>query len=357
MNTSNLKKYIIGEYEFFEGPYGKRVITYADYTASGKTVSFIENYVIELERNYANTHTKDSHLGETSTNLYKQSKSIIRQCINASSNNSIIFVGTGTTGALEKLSMILGIYRSPATKNNIDAVNSKFTRSSYTKEKLLQEQDLEIDKRKPVVFISSYEHHSNELLWKEGFAEVVKISLNQEGLFDLEDLKSKLLEPCYKNRIKIGSFSAASNVTGIKTPTYEIAKIMHRHNGYAFFDFAASAPYVEIDMNKSTTEYFDGICLSPHKFLGGPGSSGLLVINNRIYNSDLAPTCAGGGTVDYVNSNVYDFTKNIEEREEAGTPGLLQAIKAALAFQLKDKVGIRNINAIEEKLIANALTA
>jgi selenocysteine lyase/cysteine desulfurase len=208
---------------------------------------------------------------------------------------------------------------------------------------------------KPVVFIGPYEHHSNEVMWREGLCEVVTTSLTSDGYFDLEDLEKKVSDPRYAKRRKIGSFSAASNVSGIKSPIYEIARIMHENGGIACLDFAAAAPYVKIDMNKDSQSFIDAICISPHKFAGGPGSSGILVINNRLYNSALSPTCAGGGTVDYVNSLVADYVNDIETREKAGTPGILQTIKAALAIDLKDAIGIEKIEEKELHYITRAL--
>jgi selenocysteine lyase/cysteine desulfurase len=178
---------------------------------------------------------------------------------------------------------------------------------------------------------------------------VVEIKLNKEGYLDLNDLKEKLNDKRYKDRVKIGSFSAASNVTGIKTDVYEVGKILHENNALACFDYAASAPYVEIDMNKSDKEYIDAVFFSPHKFIGGPGSPGVLVVNGRLYNRDLAPTVAGGGTVDYVSEFGHDFYKNPEDREKAGTPAIIQAIKASLAIELKREIGTEKIEKIEEK--------
>jgi selenocysteine lyase/cysteine desulfurase len=193
-------------------------------------------------------------------------------------------------------------------------------------------------------------------MWRESVAEVVVIGLTPSGEFDLKDLETKVASPAYKGRLKIGSFSAASNVTGIKSPVYEIAKIMHANGGYACFDFAASGPYVDINMNKDKESYFDAIYLSMHKFIGGPASSGLLVLNSRLYDIYNKPTIAGGGTVDYVSASGYDFSKVVEERERAGTPGILQILRASLALELKDKIGIETIEKIEHEYISHVMT-
>ena len=213
----------------------------------------------------------------------------------------------------------------------------------------------EINRLKPVVFIGPYEHHSNDIMWREAIAEVVAIQLNHKGYIDLKDLKNTVSDPQYKERLKIGSFSAASNITGIKSPVYEIARIMHKYGGLVCFDYAASAPYVKINMNKDSESFFDAIFISPHKFVGGPGSSGILVINERIYDRTLAPTTAGGGTVDFVSRTTVDYSEDIEVRENAGTPGVLQTIKAALVIDLKDAIGIETIASKEREYTTRAL--
>ena len=215
--------------------------------------------------------------------------------------------------------------------------------------------ELEIDRLKPVVFIGPYEHHSNDIMWREAIAEVVTIQLTSDGYIDLKDLESQVSDAKYKKRLKIGSFSAASNVTGLKSPVYEIARIMHKYGGLICFDFAASAPYVKINMNNDSDTFFDAIFISPHKFVGGPGSSGILVFNERVYNLELSPTSAGGGTVDFVSLTTVDYSKDIETREKSGTPGVLQTIKAALAIDLKDAIGIDNIKSKELEYTTRAL--
>lgn len=332
LNVKLLKKEIIGENYFFEGPYGRRLITYADYTASGKTLKFIEKYLIEIQKSYANTHTEDDFTGSYMTRLLHEALDSIKISLNAN-DNYIIPVGSGATGAINKLSQILGVYIPPFTKENV----------SY-----------EIKGSNPVVFVSPYEHHSNELIWRESISDVVKIELTEDGFLDLDDLKKKVGDIKYRDRLKIGSFSAASNVTGVKTDVYEVAKILHENNALACFDFAASGPYVEINMNKDKVSYFDAVYISPHKFIGGPGSSGILAINKKIYNNHIAPTCAGGGTVDYVSDFGYDFVKNVESREMAGTPAILQIIKTALAFKIKDRISTDTIEKIEEDFTRKA---
>jgi len=185
---------------------------------------------------------------------------------------------------------------------------------------------------------------------------VVEVNLDAHGGLDLFHLETLLQDPAYQGRMRIGSFSAASNVTGMRTPVHEVATLLHRYGALACFDFAASAPYVEIDMNPPSGKYsgdasLDAVFISPHKFLGGPGSSGVLVFNRRIYHSELPPSVSAGGTVDYVGPDSQDFITDIEEREKAGTPGVLQILKAGLAFQIKDHLGVAAIEKRERELL------
>ncbi len=192
---------------------------------------------------------------------------------------------------------------------------------------------------RPVVFVGPYEHHSNEVSWRECFAEVVEIELTRGGLLDLADLEAKVTRPQLAGRRKIGAFSAASNVSGVKTPVYEVARILHAAGALAFFDFAASAPYDAIDMRRDAQSSFDAVYFSPHKFLGGPGSCGVLIFHKGIYRADLPPTVGAGGTVDFVNFDGQAYSPDIEVREKPGTPGILQTMRAALAMELKEALG------------------
>ena len=345
LSFEEVRDAIIGRDFIFETPYGKRLLTYADYTASGRSLRFIEQFLIKLQREYANTHTEDDVTGRNMTTMLHQAESIIKKAFNGEKNCRVISVGTGATGAISKLQEILGVRIHPATKNLLQRI----TGGKYD---AIEE---EIKNKKPVVFIGPYEHHSNDIIWRDALTEVVTINLTEDGFFDLTDLEKKVSNPLFNGRMKIGSFSAASNVTGLISPVYEIARIMHKYDGIVCFDYAASAPYVKINMNKDENSYIDAISLSPHKFIGGPGSSGILVFNERIYDSNLAPTQAGGGTVDFVSPTAVDFTNDIETREKAGTPGILQTIKAALVIDLKDAIGIDKIEAKEFKYSKRAL--
>lgn len=341
-----IRNQIIGRDYKFKTPFGTRLLTYADFTASGRALNFIEKFLIHVQRSYANTHTEDDATGRTMTGLLHNSEHIIKKAFNAEHGYCIIAHGTGSTGAISKFQEIIGVRIAPATKALYQSLLEKYFKEHPKIRSTYSEISQFVEAHKPVVFISSYEHHSNEIMWRESFADVVEVNLTNEGTIDLEDLETKLSDSRYKDRLKIGSFSAASNVTGIISPVYDIARILHKYDAIACFDFAASAPYVKIDMHKDDECYFDAIFISPHKFLGGPGATGILVFNEKLYNTSLPPTFAAGGTVDYVSPFAVDYTKDIETREKAGTPGIIQTIRAALAIDLKDHIGMA---VLEEK--------
>ncbi len=347
---NRVRESIIGRNTFIDTPFGKRLLTYADYTASGRGVSFIEEYFKnDILKLYANTHTDDDLTGEITTERLHISEHMIKECVNAGESYSIIEVGSGATGAINRLQEILGIYIPPATKRRFDQLYNEFLDEGERK----RFYDFIMAKR-PVVFIGPYEHHSNEISWRECFCEVVEIGLDSGGKLNLDELEKKLQSDAYRDRVKIGSFSAASNVTGIRTPVYEVARLLHRYGAYAFFDFAAAAPYVEIDVNRDEEAYFDAIFFSPHKFLGGPGSCGVLIFKRKLYPFELPPTYSGGGTVDFVNFNTQKYSHAIEVREKPGTPPILQIMRAALALKLKKMLGVKRIEEREEELTHRA---
>ncbi|MDD8026446.1 MAG: aminotransferase class V-fold PLP-dependent enzyme [Acidobacteriota bacterium] len=323
---------IIGKDLAFEAPYGRRRMLYADYTASGRGLASIEARILDILASYANTHTEDDYSGRRMTRLYHAALDLIRRLVNAGPQGKVLPAGSGSTAALKKLLEILGVYVAPVFRERIEADGPLAAR---------------LDEDKPIVFIGPYEHHTNELMWREAFAEVVVVGLDAGGRMDLRDLERKLRAPRREGRLRYGSFSAGSNITGLRTPVYEVARLCHENGCPVFFDFAATAPYVEIDMNRDRASYFDAVFFSPHKFLGGPGSSGVLVINEKLYRTDLPPTTAGGGTVVYVGPSGHDFSDDIETRESAGTPPILQTIRAALAMDLKDKIGVDVIARVE----------
>jgi len=341
----------IGLRSTIETPYGVRELTYADHTASGRAVAFIERYLESILEHYGNTHTEDDATGSMTTQRLEQAETTIKRLLNAGDEYKVVMTGSGSTGAVHHLQKILGIYVPPAAHDVIgkhvkgylgDEGYDGFTRY--------------MNERRPIVFVGPYEHHSNEVSWRECWAEVVEIELSSDGRIDLDDLERKVGSDQYADRVRMGAFSAASNVSGVITPVYDVARILHKHGALAFFDFAAVAPYVDIDVSRDSESYFDAIYFSPHKFLGGPGASGALVFHESIYRADLPPTVSGGGTVNYVWGDGQDYITDVETREKAGTPGILQTMRAALAMELKEELGVRRIGEREDQLIRTALS-
>jgi selenocysteine lyase/cysteine desulfurase len=349
-----LRDQIVGADSTFVTPFGERLMVYGDYTASGRSLLFVENYLQSLQRIYANTHTEDDTTGRNMTQLLHEAEAVIKSEVNAGPDGCLVAVGTGATGAINKLQQILGVYYPPATRARLveegDAFFGVERRQAF--EAYLRDHQ-------PVVFVGPYEHHSNEISWRLGLATVVEVRLDVDGGIDLDHLEGLLQAPEHQGRVRIGSFSAASNVTGTRTPVHQIARLLHRYGAIACFDYAASAPYVAIDMNPPADgdgdASLDAVFISAHKFLGGPGSSGILVFNRRLYRSDLPPTVAAGGTVDYVSESGQDFIGDVEEREKAGTPGTLQMLKAALAFEVKRWATPERIEAREAELVRRAM--
>jgi selenocysteine lyase/cysteine desulfurase len=327
---------IIGGNAFLDTPFGRRRLTYADHTASGRGVTFIEDQIRAALELYGNTHTEDDATGSITSKRMREAEMSIKGLVNAGPEHKLVTVGAGTTAAVHQLQQILGIYLPPAGRDFFRARD---------------ESD------RPVVFVGPYEHHSNEVSWRECYAEVVEIELTDEGLLDLDDLRAKAADARWSGRRKIGAFSAASNVSGVTTPVYDVARILHDNGALAFFDFAAAAPYVRMDMRRDARSYFDALYFSPHKFLGGPGSCGVLIFHEGIYRSDLPPTIGAGGTVDFVGFDGQAYSTDIEVREKPGTPGILQTLRAALAMELKEKLGPERIAAHESALAARAHAA
>lgn len=349
-----LRDQMIGADSRIRTPFGERLMVYGDYTASGRCLNLVERYLQNLQRIYANTHTEDDISGRSMTRLLHEAESHIKRSLNAGPGGRLIAVGTGATGAIDKFQQIVGVALSPATRQKLEALLAGCFGADGA-----SDFRRHLAAHQPVVFVGPYEHHSNEISWRQNMATVVEVDLDESGGIDLQHLETLLTDPAYAGRFRIGSFSAASNVTGMRSPVHEIACLLHRHDALACFDFAASAPYVEIDMNPRVHTFdgdpsLDAVFLSPHKFLGGPGSSGILVFNERIYHRELPPSVSAGGTVDYVSPRDQDYIRHIEEREKAGTPGVLQTLKAALAFQIKDRLGAAHIEAREQELLQRA---
>jgi selenocysteine lyase/cysteine desulfurase len=312
---------------------------YADYTASGRALGFVEDFIREqVLPLYANTHTEASATGRQMTTLREDARRIIHRAVNGASDDVVIFTGTGSTSAIDKLVQVLGL-RLP----------------EGLRLRRLRHGD------RPVVFVGPYEHHSNELLWRESIADVVTIREDWYGRVDLDHLVYELQRHASRP-LKIGSFSAASNVTGIVTDVDGVAIALHRHGAYACFDYAAAAPYLPIDMNAFADRedghlaYKDAVFVSTHKFVGGPGTPGVLVAKRALF-SNRTPTVPGGGTILFVSPRAQTYNPAPEVREEAGTPGIVESIRAGLVFALKDAVGADEIRRREDGFARRALTS
>jgi selenocysteine lyase/cysteine desulfurase len=337
---------VIGDDEAVVGPFGPRRVTYADYTASGRSLEFIEDYIRDAVLPlYGNTHTESSGTGLQTTRFREEAREIIRQSVGANRDDHVvIFTGSGSTAAINKLVDVMNL-RLPAD------LDDRYDFLAH-----IPAAD------RPVVFIGPYEHHSNELPWRESIADLVTIPEDQDGRIDLTSLEAALVNHADRT-LKIGSFSAASNVTGIISDTRAISVLLHRHGALSFWDFAAAAPYVEVEMEPrragdshadAALDYKDAIFISPHKFIGGPGTPGLLVARRELFRNRV-PTVVGGGTVEYVTAVDHTYHPEPEHREEGGTPAIVESIRAGLVFQLKEAVGVEAIREREESFIHRAI--
>ncbi len=330
---SQFRKHIIGHNQKFETPFGIRKLVYADWIASGRLYGPIEEKISHsLGPFVGNTHTETSETGLLMTEAYHRSHEIIKKHVNAGPEDIIITAGFGMTAVINKFQRILGL---------------KYC-GKRAHRKCLSERE------RPVVFITHMEHHSNQTSWYETNADVVMVEPGEGLLVDPENLRKALDRYCDRT-FKIGSFTACSNVTGVRPPYKALARIMHEYGGVCFIDFAASAPYDAINMHPADPkEKLDAVMFSPHKFLGGPGAPGVLIFDASMYKNEV-PDNPGGGTVDWTNPwGKYKYVDDIEAREDGGTPGFLQSVRAALAFELKDQMGIENIRKREEELLARA---
>ncbi|MDP7567231.1 MAG: aminotransferase class V-fold PLP-dependent enzyme [Flavobacteriales bacterium] len=324
---SEFRENIIGREQFFTSPFGEKKIIYADWTASGRIYGPIEDKLRdEVFPFVANTHTETSTTGATMSLAFHEAMHIIKNHVGANENDILISAGAGMTMLVSKFQRILGLKIHEKYQDNIKIEN------------------------RPIVFVTHMEHHSNQTSWIETIAEVVLIPHTKDGNVDLDGFKVLLNE--YEDReLKIAAVTSCSNVTGVFSPYFKIAEIMHKNNGLCFVDFACSAPYIDINMHpENKLQQLDAIYFSPHKFLGGPGSTGILVFNKDLYTNKV-PDTPGGGTVDWTNPwGEHKYVDDIEAREDGGTPAFLQTIKTALSIQLKEKMGVKNIIDREHEL-------
>jgi selenocysteine lyase/cysteine desulfurase len=322
---------IVGIRQTLTSPYGTQPIVYADWTASGRLYGPIERRMVEAFGPFVgNTHSESNTTGTTMTQAYHLAHEVIKHHVNAGPDDAILTFGSGMTAVICKLQRMLGL-RLPEHLAGYCHIPAS---------------------ARPLVVVTHMEHHSNQTTWLETIADVEVLAPDDQGLVDVGRLADVLSR--YADRpLKIGSFTACSNVTGIRAPYHDLARVMHRHGGFCFVDFAASAPYVPIDMHPQGDPdgHLDAVFFSPHKFLGGPGAPGVLVFDRHMYHSRV-PDQPGGGTVKWTNPwHEHSFIEDVESREDGGTPGFLQAFKAALAVRLKEAMGAEALLAREHQLV------
>ncbi len=338
--ASFIRQNEVGRRASLDTPYGRRLVTYADLTATGRYLHFVEAWLRRVRPYYANSHTAISSTGRVMTELREEARRVIKRSLNTGPHDEVLFVGSGATAAVNKLVGLLGWRIS-------EPLEREYGLSHHIPRE-----------KRPVVFVGPYEHHSNELPWLESVAEVVEIALTARGQVDLADLERRLVEFAARP-VKLGTFSAASNVTGVLTDVKAVARVLHAHGAWAVFDYAAGGPYLPIDMHPpDEAERIDALFLSTHKFIGGPEGSGVLVAHRDFFKT-RSPERPGGGTVDYVSSFSdvsVDYVGRLDEREEGGTPAILGDVRAGIGFLVKEMAGPGRIFEHEVQLAQTALS-
>lgn len=323
--VDNLREGLVGSHATIDGPYGAKELVYADYVASGRALHQIERFILEdILPYYANSHTEASYCGGFMTRMRREARAMIGEFCGASEQHAVIFTGSGATSGINRLVKLYGIAEAVSAGKHVRIV------------------------------VGPYEHHSNILPWRESGAEVVEIAESPSGGPDLSLLTDALKHG--NADLVVCALSAASNITGITSDVAAITAMVKAAGAKMIWDYAGAGPYVPISMSPAADAEIDAIVVSPHKFIGGPGASGILILR-RDGLSTKKPTWPGGGTVKFVSPQTHDYSDSLESREEAGTPNVVGDIRAALAFIVKDAIGADAMTMRNRELARRALQA